>query len=63
MKVTLLTQWKDKELVCCCPLVNKCNKNHGCEELDFTLDAYANINECMGQRVYKRVNGAMTQRR
>jgi hypothetical protein len=63
MKVTLLTKWKDKELVCCCPLINRCNKEHGCEELEFVLNPYSDINECMSQRTYKRVKGAMTQRR
>ena len=63
MKVTLLTMWKDKQLVCCCPLINKCNKNHGCEELDFTLDPYASVNECMKHDSHIRVNGRVQQRR
>jgi hypothetical protein len=63
MKVKLLTKWKDKELVCCCPVINKCNKEHGCEELDFTLNPYDGIKECMGHDAYKRCNGRVQQRR
>jgi len=63
MKIILLTQWKEKELVCCCPLINKCNKNHGCEELDFTLDNSFNMNDCMKHPSYTRHRGAIQQRR
>jgi len=46
MKIKLLTQWINKELVCCCPLKNKCRKDHNCEELEFTLDQFKGIKEC-----------------
>lgn len=61
MKVTLLTKWMDEEIVCCCPVRNKCNKDHGCEELDFILNPYADIDKCMGHSAYKRKNGSIKQ--
>ncbi|MBU3098371.1 MULTISPECIES: hypothetical protein [Clostridium] len=63
MKVKLLTYWKDENLECCCPLKNKCNKNHGCEELDFITDDSFNVNECMKHTSYNRVKSRMQQRR
>jgi hypothetical protein len=63
MKVKLFTKWKDGEIVCTCPLINKCNKDHGCEELDFILDPYAGIKECMKHSSYERVNGKVHQKR
>lgn len=63
MKVTLFTKWKDGELVCTCPLINKCNKNHGCEELDFTCNPYADSKDCMKHDSHIRVNGRVQQRR
>jgi len=62
-KIKLLTYWKDKNLECCCPSHRGCNKNHGCEELDFILDPYADMQECMSERSYIRVNSRMQQRR
>lgn len=63
MKFLLLTKWIDKELVCCCPVKNKCMKDHNCEELEFTLDPYADIQECMKERSYKRNSrGAIVQK-
>ncbi|MGE5627815.1 MAG: hypothetical protein ACM3X7_06825 [Solirubrobacterales bacterium] len=62
-KHKLMTKWREKELVCCCPIKNQCSKNHGCEELEFNLDPYADVSECMQGRAYKRVNGAMRQTR
>ena len=63
MKVKLMTYWKNKELTCCCPINNKCSKDHNCEELEFTLNEYEGIEECMRERSYKRVKGALRQRR
>ena len=62
MKVKLLTKWNNKELMCCCPINNKCSKDHHCEELEFVLDEFGDIEECMGERSYKRVKGAIRQR-
>jgi hypothetical protein len=63
VKVTLLTYWRNKELECCCPVKNRCKKDKGCEELDFTLDPYEGIKECMKARSYKRnSNGAIEQK-
>ena len=64
MKFKLLTKWKDKELICCCPSSNKCSKDHGCEELDFILNPYDGIEECMREHSYERSKGgAIHQKR
>ena len=64
MKVTLFTKWINKELVCCCPVCNKCLKEHGCEELEFFINPYGDINECMKERSYIRgKHGAIRQTR
>lgn len=52
-----MTHWRDKELVCCCPVNNQCLKNHNCEELEFTLDTYGGIAQCMKGRSYIRTKG------
>jgi hypothetical protein len=57
VKIKLLTQWRDKEIVCCCPLINRCRKDHNCEELMFTLDPPFNkqdILECFKNDEKKR---------
>jgi hypothetical protein len=62
MKVKLMTKWRNNELECCCPVKNQCLKNHNCEELEFILDQYEGINDCMKSRSYKRnKNGAIKQ--
>lgn len=63
MKIKLYTQWKDGVVVCTCPIINKCNKNHGCEELDFILDNSVSISDCMKHDSYTRHKGAIQQRR
>lgn len=63
MKITLYTQWKNGVIVCTCPPSNKCNKNHGCEELDFILDDSIDVNDCMKHDSYTRHRGAIQQRR
>lgn len=57
VKIKLLTQWKGKQLLCCCPIENKCSKDHGCEELVFTLDPYEDIEKCMKHSSYKKCKG------
>lgn len=47
VKVIFMTQWRDKQIVCCCPLINKCNKDHSCEELDFYYDPYDGLYDYM----------------
>lgn len=54
MKIKLLTKWHEKEMVCCCPPKNRCSKDHRCEELEFILDPFADIEECMGHDAYRR---------
>lgn len=63
MIIPLLTYWNEKELVCCCPKANRCRKERGCEELDFTLNPYSGLNECMKHNSYTRHKGAIQQRR
>lgn len=63
MKVKLFTYWKDGILECTCPVKNKCNKNHGCEELDFIIDNSFSASECMKHTSYNRVKSRMQQRR
>ena len=60
---TFNTNWKDGELVCACTQDGKCNKNHGYEELEFILNSYTDINECMKHDSYMRVKSRMQQRR
>ena len=62
MKVQLYSYFKDNEIECCCPPKNKCSKDKGCELLDFTLDPYADIKECMKHSSYKRNKGAIKQK-
>lgn len=61
-KYKLMTHWRNQELVCCCPVKNQCSKDHGCEELEFILNPYDGIGECMRERSYKRINGALRQK-
>lgn len=61
MQFKLLTKWHEKELVCCCTIKNKCSKEHGCEELEFTLDPYQDIQSCMKHDSYKRTGRAIKQ--
>jgi hypothetical protein len=63
MKLKLLTKWENKELICCCPLKGQCLKNHGCEEMEFHWDPYANPEQCMNHESYARVKGSIQQRR
>ena len=62
-KFAFNTKWKNDELVCVCTQQGKCNKNHGCEELDFILDNSINVNDCMKHTSYTRHKGAIQQRR
>jgi len=63
MKITLYTQWKDGEVVCTCPQINKCKKERGCELLDFVIDNSFSANDCMKHTSYNRVKSRMQQRR
>lgn len=60
----LMTKWRDKELVCCRPIANQCLKNHDCEELEFELKIYGDLEECMREYSYERgKGGAIKQKR
>lgn len=61
MKCTFMTKWYNDEIVCICTLNKKCKDAVKCEELDFKLDPYASLEECMSTRSYKRRNGAIRQ--
>lgn len=62
INITLLTFWKDKELECCCPPKNRCSKDKGCELLEFTINPYTGVKECMKHSSYKRSKGAIKQK-
>jgi hypothetical protein len=62
-KYAFYTKWQAKELECACLVFNPlCDKNKGCEELELTLNPYEDIEECMRERSYKRVGGALRQK-
>lgn len=62
-KIALYTKWNKHELECACNFFNPlCEKYKQCEEIEVALDPYADIEECMKERSYKRVNGAVRQR-
>lgn len=64
MKIKLLTKWLNNELVCCCPIINQCSKKHDCEELEFILNPYDDVQDCMTHSAYKREKGgAISQKR
>jgi len=63
VRYKLLTKWIEKELVCCCPICSRCLKDHGCEELDFTMSPFDDTKECMRHDSYKRTHGAIRQTR
>lgn len=60
--IKLYTKWHSGKIVCCCPEVNKCKKDHDCELMKFYYNEFEGIEECMGARKYKRnKHGAMKQ--
>lgn len=62
-KIVLYTRWNKHNLECACSFFNPlCSKRKECEEVEVTLDPYDDIESCMKQRRYKRVNGAIRQR-
>lgn len=62
MRCTFRTRWENEKVACVCTLNHKCIHAIDCEELDFKLDKYDGIAECMKQRSYNRGRGgAMRQ--
>lgn len=56
------TRWDKKELKCACLYGNAaCDRYRKCEVLELTLDPYKDVKECMQERRYKRVGGAIKQ--
>lgn len=58
-----LSNWQGQDLKCAC-LLHKplCDKHKECEEIELSLLPYEDIKECMKERSYKRVKGALRQR-
>ena len=62
-KIVLYTNWENGELKCACSFFNPmCEKFKTCEELEVKYNPYEDIEECMGHRSYKKVNGVIKQR-
>lgn len=64
MKVTLNTKWIGKEIECVkSPSFCQACKDRGkCEELDFKLNQYEGVEDCMKHDSYKRVKGAIRRK-
>lgn len=62
MRYTFRTKWESNQVVCICTLGKRCIHANDCEELEFKLNKYDGIKECMDQRKYKREKGAMKQK-
>lgn len=63
LKFIFYTKWEDNNLVCSCYIKNpQCDNYKSCEELEFILDTYDGIQECMNNRKYKRERGVIKQR-
>ena len=57
-----LSKWEGQDLVCACMFFNpKCNSKE-CEEIELSLLPYENLEQCMKERKYQRVNGALRQK-
>ncbi len=56
------TNWEKGQLKCSCLANNpNCTKTNECEVIQFTYDPYADVEECMKSRSYKRRRGALRQ--
>lgn len=56
------TRWKDNELKCACLYGNPgCDRFKTCEVLEFSLDPYADVEEVMKERSYRRNKGSLKQ--
>lgn len=57
------TRWNGNDLRCACLYGNPCcDRFKNCEVLELTLKPYADIEECMKARKYKREKGAIKQK-
>lgn len=57
------TRWNNKELRCACLYGNPaCDRYKTCEVLELTLNPYNDVKECMKERSYKRIGGALRQK-
>ena len=63
MKIELYTLWREKDLVCVCTKDGKCRKERNCELLEFNLNKYDGIEECMKHDSYMRVKSRIQQKR
>lgn len=61
MKFKFFTKWQTNEICCICLSTKKCDQKKNCEELDFTLNPYDGIKDCMKEDYHKRNHGALRQ--
>ena len=58
-----LSKWEGQDLKCACLFFNpKCENYKNCEEIEFTLAPYEDLEQCMRERRYERRNGALRQK-
>lgn len=62
MRCTFRTKWENNKIACVCTLGKKCVHVATCEELEFKLNIYDGIKDCMKERSYKKVHGAIKQK-
>ena len=63
LKFMFYTKWENNKLACSCYIKNpQCDRYKECEELEFNLDIYGGIHECMNHRKYKKERGVIKQR-
>ena len=62
-RYVFLSNWEGQELKCACLFNNPlCKKYKKCEEIELTLSPYEDLESCMRERKYQRVNGYLRQK-
>lgn len=62
-RYVFLSNWEEQDLKCACLFHNPlCQKYKKCEEIELTLSPYEDLESCMKERKYQRVNGALRQK-
>lgn len=58
-----LSNWTGRDLKCACLFHNPlCEEYKKCEEIELTLSPYEDLETCMRERRYQRINGALRQK-